>query len=184
MKTLCVLYCLIAASTLPGTATASPKQDGAKQDGQSRTIVVQASPVTLKQWSKTISNRLEDGIRYPAPMWATDIDSGIVTVRFQCGEDGRPTALTLNRKSGSGALNRAAMRAVSHIKTLHPLPAGLKPTQVYEAHILFARSEEEYRRQIVMLRKEAERRNAWFKDSSDTNVIAINASPAISGNPG
>ena len=142
-------------------------------------IVVEAQPTALARWSTSVSGMLEDGLRYPQPMGGQMPATGSVSVRFQCSEDGRPAALALHRKSGSRALDLAAMRAVSGVKTLHPMPAGLPSNQTFEANILFASSMSDYSHQLEQLQQEAKQRNAWFRQ--EPAVIALNAGARVPG---
>lgn len=143
-----------------------------------KNIVVKA-PVTLVEWSSGVSKQLDGILRYPNPGVGQMPPSGLASVRFQCSEDGRPAAVTLSRKSGSRDLDREALRVVSHLKTLHPLPPGIRHDQLYVANILFATSMESYHRQLAALQKEAAEHNAWF--GAPDKVIAINVGSRAKG---
>lgn len=140
-------------------------------------ITVVAKPLTLASWSKGVTNMLEDRLIYPESSDGAEPPSGIVSIRFQCGENGAPTAITISRKSGARSLDYAAMRAVKGIKTLHPMPLNFKRDQQYEANILFATSLSDYATQLAQLRKEATSRNAWFSDGNRTIALNVGFQP-------
>lgn len=145
---------------------------GVSADARDRDITVVAKPLTLAAWSKNITAKIEDGLHYPSRMGSGRSVSGIVSVRFHCSDTDAPTDVVVYRKSGERSLDVAATRAVSQIRTLHPMPLNLKSDQQYEANILFAESYAESVDLMAKMRKEAIRRNAWFSDSS--RAIALN----------
>lgn len=108
-------------------------------------IVVQ--PPTLAHWSAAISRELNATLRYPRtdPGWVTP--EGTAWVDFTCSEAGKPAGMTVAQRSGSTALDRAAMAAVERIKTMHPLPVGIGHDQRYRAVIMFATSKSSLDRQ-------------------------------------
>lgn len=165
-KTICTSIALVTLTAAPAFARHKDKS-----------IVVQAEQTPLELWSSDVTRQLERKLRYPKPMGGELPATGIAAVRFQCSPDGRPAGLVLSRKSGTHALDREAMRAIGAIKTLHPMPAGLRPDQRFEANILFAASMADYDQQIDRLRHEAARRNAWFK--GDAPVIALNVGAGV-----
>lgn len=149
-----------------------------------KTIVVTSGPTTLAHWSTGFTRQLERKLHYPQPPTGDLPASGIVAVRFQCSPDGRPAGIVLHRKSGDRGLDREAMRAVSRIESLHPLPPGVKPNQTFEADILFATAWSEYQHQVDQLNREAEQRNSWFKGDrlaadGDAPVIALSAGAGV-----
>lgn len=168
IKTICTSFALVALTASPALARHREKS-----------IVVQAEQTPLALWSTDVSRQLEKKLRYPEPMGGELPATGIASVRFQCSPDGRPASLVLSRKSGSRALDREAIRAIGAIQSLHPLPAGVKPDQHFEANILFATAWTDYDRQIQDLRRDAARRNAWFK--GDAPAIAINVGAGVPG---
>lgn len=142
----------------------------AQDNGQS--IVIEGSAVTLEQWSADVTRDLESNIRYPAsPAWQ-GFPSGIVSVTFKCGEDGKPVAVALTRDSGNRALDRAALRAVSSITSLHPLPAGLTHRQNFQANVVFATDPYDLDQHLAALRREQSRHDA--RVAAGESVIALN----------
>ena len=63
---------------------------------------------------------------------------GIVIVRFTRANDGSVSDVRLYRKSGKRAFDRISLKAVSRLRSLVSLPAGLGPDQIYQANIIFA----------------------------------------------
>jgi TonB family protein len=168
MKASLIIAIAVASLTI-GTTQARQKDEE---------LIVTGRPLTLTQWTQHLSTQLENGLRYPRPMLGSEPPVGLVTVRFRCSDTGKPTSIELSRKSRSRLLDAAALRAVSSIKTLHPMPGNLRPEQQYEANILFATSPSEYSRQLAIMNKAASRRNTSL--GLDEQVIAINGSPRAS----
>ncbi|RDE05984.1 TonB family protein [Sphingomonas aracearum] len=124
-----VLFLLAAAAAVPLTASAA--QDDRK-------IVVVAKPISVAAWSTMIGKRINAHLVYPTPPSNELRATGVSSVAFQCSEDGRPAGVALLRKSGSRALDGAALRAVSEVRTLHPLPEGVHGSRKFRANIIFA----------------------------------------------
>lgn len=123
---------------------------------------VQTSPVTLAEWSARISAELDRRLPIPEALPGRSQNSGIVIVKFLCSESGAPGDVALAKSSGSRSLDRAALEAMRHVATLHPLPDGMSHSQKYQAAILFAETPSEARRLVAAMQKDAATRNAWF----------------------
>lgn len=147
----------------------------AKQQGKS--IVVVGDRTSLPQWSKHMTNVLEQQISYPHYMMGFQPNEGIVRVGFKCSEDGRPSAVTLLNSSGHREIDAAALRAVAQIPTLHPLAEGLSHAQRFQAVLLFAKNQESYDRQIAAIEQDAARRNAWFGGGGAQIAMGISLLP-------
>jgi TonB family protein len=102
--------------------------------------------------------------------------TGIVAVKFGCSESGAPSSVQLYKTSGNRRLDRAAMRAVSKIATLHPLPARLRHEQQYIVRVLFANSGSGAEREIRKMQAEAVKSNAWYNQGA-TSTAAIELVP-------
>lgn len=89
-----------------------------------------------RAWSARVGQRIERQMRYPATL-AGNIP-GVVDVTFMCAEDGRPTRVALASSSGYVPLDRAGLKAVRSVRSLHPLPAGVDYDKRYKARLLFA----------------------------------------------
>lgn len=144
MKVL-VLAAVAAAIAVPGASSARLPED---------TIIVGAPP-TVAVWSSMVSGQLDRNLRAvaSAPLQHTVIPTGVVSVRFHCSDEGRPTAIELSQRSANAGLNSIARRAVSRLRNMHPLPAGVADGQVFEATILVASDSYEHNRQLAALRQ-------------------------------
>lgn len=162
-------HAVITALILTGAAAGA--SDAQNSRSQNDPIVVSSERLTLASWSNTFAKRLDRNLDYPSRSFREERPSGVVSVSFRCSEDGRPSTIAVSRKSGDADLDHAAMRAVSRIKTLHPMPVSFKPDQKFRADILFATSEAQHDRQIRQLREEAKAGNAWL--NKDRDVIAL-----------
>jgi TonB family protein len=100
--------------------------------------VTAPSATELQAWSSRVGGAIEREMRLPKRLGTADYEQGMVDVTFLCSEDGTPTKVALARTSGSSRLDRAGLKAVERVGTLHPLPAGIGQDQVYRARMLFA----------------------------------------------
>jgi TonB family protein len=118
--------------------------------------------VTMAEWTKRMHRVLAHEIRYPSPILGWEAGTGMVRVKFNCSESGRPDKVSLLKTSGNMMLDRAGLIAVRRMASLHPLPAGFKPTQKFEAIIVYAKDSSDPH--LASMIKEQERRNAWYHD--------------------
>ena len=134
-------------------------------------------PISLVQWSGRVSNEIESVLQYPSfPSNQVPAD-GVVQVKFRCGGSGAPDQVSVFKTSGSRSLDRAAVHAVKRLKQLQPVATGMPSDQNYIAMVLFATSPEEHARQLAMIKKDAARRNAWFKGGSRSADVGIMLAP-------
>ena len=166
MRTLSILNYVTSALVVAAASSSASAQS---------TIVAVNAPPTLAAWSKRVFNDLEGQLTYPTPAFR-DANAGIVAVKFNCSDSGAPASVALLKSSRYRELDNAAMRAVQHIATLHPLPAGMMHGQQFVVRVLFATSPESARDQVVQMQKEAERSNAWFGKNTST-VAALEIAP-------
>ncbi|WP_340315956.1 energy transducer TonB family protein [Rhizorhabdus argentea] len=129
--------------------------------------------VTLAQWSSRVTRALEHGLSYPPGLFGRASNEGVVTVKFNCSDNGSPAAVALEKSSGSRDLDAAALRAVSHIATLHPLPDGIIHGQKFLALVLFATSEDSKDFFMKRISKEMALRNAWFGKNAELTSVGI-----------
>jgi protein TonB len=147
-------YLAIAAIvTVSGPAQAAQQQ-------RKSPVVVTAPTLTVDQWSANMTRSLERQLRHAVHSNGPRPNEGLVRVNFRCSEDGTPSAVALASSSGHRDLDRAALRVVSNIPTLHPLPQGITHDQRFAALILFANDQLSYNRQMAVLREDAARENA------------------------
>lgn len=153
---------------------------GRTSDGQVPTapVVVSARPVTVSQWTNRVSRELDRRMRYTTIERFGHVPSGIVSIRFHCAEDGRPSDVTMHRGSGTPRLDRFAMRAVGGIKTLHPMPATFRSGQRYQANLLYANSQEELDDQVASLKRAMAGRHPLF--GPDKDVVMLDMIPRTS----
>ena len=134
--------------------------------------------VTLQQWGQRIGDELNRRVDYPTLIGGAPFATGVVRVKINCSESGRPDKVALLKTSGSPALDRAALAAVLRIATLHPLPDGMRHDQQYQAVVLFASEEDDYRSQLRRIRAEVVKTNSWFKGA---NITADAGGPIMIG---
>lgn len=159
--------CLIAAGLITGPAIA----------GQSGNDIEVSAPTSVAVWSQSIGDQLDDNIENKISSYSMGTGgtpTGLASVRFRCSETGEPTAVELIRRSGDYRLNSMAKSVVADIKTLHPLPAGVGPDQVFVANILIASDQKDYDRKMAMLSNEARQQSRMAAGSS--RPIAFNVS--------
>ena len=165
-----VLCAALAVSfIMPGTSLAQ----------NNRTIVVESRHDPVKKWASAVSQDLESRLIYPTYDGRGPTPTGIVTVRFNCAGDGKASNVVVTRHSGDRRLDRAAMYAVSHLKSLHPLPGLLATNQRVQANIFFASSEDQLMSQTAQLRRERAKAVAAGKD--DNQTVALNLDVRASG---
>ena len=145
MKVL-VLAAVAAAFVVPAASSARSSED---------TIIVGAAAPTVADWSSTVSAQLNRNLRAiaAAPLQHTVIPPGMVSLRFHCSDEGKPTDIAFSHRSDNAGLNAIARRTVSRLRNMHPLPAGVAEGQVFEATILVASDGREYNRQLALLRQ-------------------------------
>lgn len=128
--------------------------------------------VTLAEWTKRMNRLLVEEMRYPAPMLGQEPGRGVVRVKFNCSDSGRPDKVALLHSSGQPALDREALRAVKRLASLHPLPTGFTPDQKFEAVLVFALDPADAN--VRTTAQEQARRNAWYRDP---DVAKLKAAP-------
>ena len=147
------------------------------KDGQP--IVVESKRDAVTHWAAGISRDLKKQLRAHHAVADWEPATGIVSVRFKRGEDGKPSDVVLSRRSGVGRLDRSALRAVAAINSLDPLPLGLSTGQKIQANIFFTDDEDMFKRQIEQLRRETSANLAAGK--GDPQVLALNFGLRVPG---
>ncbi|MBH1998203.1 MAG: energy transducer TonB [Sphingomonadaceae bacterium] len=147
-----------------------PFQGAAGKDHDTE-LNVTAQHLTVQKWAERTGQKLSAKLAYPDHL--TGPQEGIVYVKFACSDTGSPTGIDVLKSSGSRALDRAAMRGVSRIGTLHPLPVGLAPSQKYVATILFAKDQPSYFRQIRKLESAQDANNHWAYGGSQKLALGV-----------
>ena len=162
-----VISCFIASAVLAGSAAA-------EQPGPDIEV---SAPTSVAAWSESIGNELDDNIASKISSYSMGTGGapiGLASVRFRCSETGKPTEIELIRRSGDYRLNSMAKSVVADVKTLHPLPAGVGPDQVFVANILVASDQQDYDQKLAMLRDETRRQTRMAAGTH--HPIAFNVS--------
>lgn len=136
-------------------------------------VIVTASPrqIALAAWSQRVERDLVSNMS-PSGLYnyKDGLAEGLVVVGFACGESGMADKVTLLQSSGNRRLDRAALRAVRRVSTLHPVVEGMRPDQKLVAQMLYL-NDSGSRRDIAQreqeLRADAKERNAWFADQPE-----------------
>lgn len=143
-----------------------------------QTIIVESQRNAQRAWVAQISQDLRSQLRFPRSAGVAEYSTGAVSVRFECGPDGKPVGLNVVRKSGARMLDRAAMKAVNRLGSLHPMPDGIAGNQAFRADIVFADSAAEATRLAKSLREENERR-AFARKPGEPHEMALTATSAL-----
>jgi protein TonB len=144
-----VAACLLVASAVaePDPATSNHSSDA----------------VTFKTWAIRIQKELDRNLRYPSDLMGDYPRGGVVRVKFNCSDDGRPDKVTIARSSGNRLLDKAALHAVQRMASMHPLPASFAHDQKFAALIQFdgigGPDGDLYQKKVL---EEAARDNAWL----------------------
>jgi TonB family protein len=114
----------------------------AKKRGQDITVT---APLTVKVWAQGLTRRLDDALQYPTGLTIYNPNHAFARVQFSLNADGSIRDMYLVRKSGSRALDKAALKAVLKLDRISAMPTSITPGRLIEAHLLFAQSEEQLR---------------------------------------
>jgi TonB family protein len=167
---LAALLC-IPTSALGAPATSAPP------------IVVTGSPraAALADWSQRVGQNITSKMRIPYRLGRTHAPDGLVEVGFTTDDNGNPANVTVARKSGDSRTDAAAVRAISGMGTLHPLPEGMNRNQAFRAQLAFleAGDERDLKRRLAALQETARRGNSWYTSQDQVasgTVLLIAAS--------
>lgn len=129
--------------------------------GQPGRDIEVSAPTSVAAWrdnlARNLDYNLDNEIRQST--MTGSVPTGMASVRFTSGENGKPEGIELTRKAGDRRLNAMAKEAVAHIETLHPLPAGMDAGQVFVANIVVATDDDTFDRDLATLRAETQRQN-------------------------
>ncbi|WP_144096251.1 energy transducer TonB [Croceicoccus sediminis] len=151
--------CIMAAAMLTVSAPSAAGDDE---------IVVAAQP-GMTTWVGKVSEDLSATFERTRIPSLNAIPSDYAQVQFTCDENGKPAQIALVRKSRSGWIDRAALRAVRRLKTMHPLPQNVREGQLYQADFIFAENERAYDRVADAVHES----HARMLASEDRTVIAL-----------
>jgi hypothetical protein len=127
---------------------------------------------SLDNFVGDVNKDLDRALNRSRPVTRAIMGTGIVQVLFECGPDGKPTNISYYRKDQDGDVNRLAVRAVSKIRTMHPLPHGVSENQQYMANIIIASNYLEYEDLSKELNRSEQSRIAVSKGSN--KIFAFN----------
>ena len=113
-------------------------------------VVVASQDAELQRWTARVERGISQKMRFPRTLGPEKYAHGIVDVTFICSEDGTPSRIAVVGSSGSRPLDRAGVRAIERLNTLHPLPSGVTHGQVYKAQLLFAQTAAQAKRAIAL----------------------------------
>ena len=156
---------LLASVALLATPAISQTDNGRSM------VVTGASVPNVRVWSQNIARQLDRHLVYPRAFGGADYPEGTVSVRFSCGDDGKPASVVLFRGSGNRLIDRAAVRAIARIETLHPMPAALRHDSTFQANIILAADEQSLARQQAVLRHNETLRIAREGDRGHAIVV-------------
>ncbi|NIJ31937.1 TonB family protein [Sphingomonas oligoaromativorans] len=152
---------------------------GAQTRDSNPAITVQAQHETVGEWSQRVGRSLSGELAYPSKAGPDDNAQGLAKVSFRCSDDGRPGEIAVLSSSGSHDLDRAAMRAVKRIPTLHPLPDGIGHDRAFQAWVAFALDEDSLKRMTNAAHRDADRMNARVERDRAGHQVAGNALPIV-----
>ena len=134
-------------------------------------VIIAPSRPTVAVWSQKIAQQLDRHLVYPRAFGNADYPEGTVSVRFSCGNDGRPASVVLFRGSGNPWIDRAAVRAIRQMETLHPMPLAIRHDSTIQANIILAADEQSIARQRKALRHNESLRIAHDTDRAHAVVV-------------
>jgi TonB family protein len=146
---------------------------------QAPAITVNAQHETVGQWSQRIGHNLSNELVYPERAGRDDNAEGLAKVSFHCTDDGKAGDVAILSSSGSHDLDRAAMRAVKRISTLHPLPDGIGGDRPFQAWIAFAQGEDSMKRMVGAAHHDADQMNARIEQDRTAHRLASNTMPLV-----
>ena len=151
-----------------------------QNDDANPMVITAPSRPTVALWSQKITTQINRYLASPRAFGKYDSTEGTVSVRFSCAEDGKPVSVVLFRSSGDRVIDGAAMRAIAHLDTLHPMPATIRHDITVQANIIFAVDESSLARQSKVLRRNEARRIANDTDR-DRAVVVLEISRRAAG---
>ena len=144
-----VAACLLVAGAVAQPSPATPNSS--------------SDAVTFKTWAVRVQKELDRNLRYPSDLMGEYPRGGVVRVKFNCSDDGRPDKVTIARSSGNRLLDKAALQAVQRMASMHPLPASFARDQKFAALIQFdgigGQDGDLYQKKML---EEAAKDNAWL----------------------
>ena len=135
-------------------------------------IVVSSDPAIAE-----LSRDLDRELDFAAEMGRVRHGDGFAMIRFERGDDGRPTNVKFYRHSGSSNIDRLARTAVRRLGRGDGLPVIGSGGQTYQANIVLATSEHSLRELSADLASAEKQRRA--SSAAERNVLALAAGARI-----
>lgn len=126
-------------------------------------------------WEKGLRNRVSSLLVYPEGMRPGA--SGDVLVSFAVGADGKPQQVTIRQSSGEPAFDRAAVRLVSDLGRLGPVPSSNGTVAAVTLKLSYGEPCARVRDCARLERKDAEDRQA----NDARNRFVVSASQVAQG---
>lgn len=158
---------LVLLASVAFLATPALSQD----DNTQPTVITAPSRPTVTTWSQNVAKQLDRHLVYPRAFGRSDYPEGTVSVRFSRGDDGKPASVEVLRSSGNRLIDRAALRAIAQIETLHPMPFAIRNDSTFQANIILAADEQSLARQQAVLRRHETKRIAREGDRGHAIVV-------------
>lgn len=141
-------------------------------------IVVTASPraIALAEWSNRVGQSIEGKMRLPYKLGQANGRDRLVEIAFVTDDSGVPANVRVAATSGNRRTDAAAVRAISRMGTLAPLPEGMNRNQAFRAQLLYLDSPTDRRameRRVDALRENARTGNAWYTNRAEVASGAI-----------
>ncbi len=128
------------------------------------TVLAETRPTAA--WVSRVSHELNRNLQYP-----NTPTSGFVSVRFECGPDGKPVNVAVLNHSRA-RFDAAAIRAVRQLRSLHPLPNNIGPGRQMQANLVFAANQDELIRQGRLLQQAEAKRLATSRPEHEILVLS------------
>jgi hypothetical protein len=159
--------CFIAAGLLAGPAIA----------GQPGNDIEVSAPTSVAAWRDTLARNLDYNLdnEIRQSTMTGSVPTGMASIRFTSGENGKPEGIEFTRKAGDRRLNSMAKDVVEEM-TLYPLPAGMDGAQVFIANIVVASDDKSLDRDLAALRDEAQRQNRMAAGAARPIAFNVSAS--------
>ncbi|WP_160730899.1 energy transducer TonB family protein [Pontixanthobacter luteolus] len=115
--------------------------------------IIVSSRTALQQWVAKTNHRLDRQLEVTTRLQKLGAPRGIVQIRFDQGENGRPANVEIYRSSGVPLIDRTAAWAVRRMSGLDEVPVAGAAKAKFQANIIFATGPEEKAKYFAQLRQ-------------------------------
>ena len=105
--------------------------------------IIVSSRTALQQWVAKTNHRRDRQLEVVTRLRRLGAPRGIVQIRFDQGENGRPANVEIYRSSGVPSIDRTAAWAVRRMSHLDEVPVAGAAKARFQANIIFANDPEE-----------------------------------------